>query len=1155
MVQFTKLKLSGFKSFLYPTEIEIGPGKTGVVGPNGCGKSNLLEALGWVMGETSAKRLRGDAMDDVIFNGTGTKASRSTAEVTLVLDNSKKGAPPQFNSFEELEITRKIERGIGSDYTINGKSVRAKDVQMLFADLVSGANSPALVSQGRITAIIQAKAKDRRRILEDAAGISGLHARRHEAELKLRATSTNLERLEDIVGTMGTQLDGLKKQARLASRYRNLSDHIRNAEATVLYLKWWNNEQNTAKAKQRFNEIESQVRDKLQITTQLSTKQAEFAAKIPDLRKAEVEVATVLQRFIIEKENLDQEEARTQQTITNTKQEIARLTSDIEHEQSILNEQKQRIEILSAEKATLENVENNIETIEQNSKEKLANLNTQLRAAEIAHQEVLSRIASKEAQKNSLQNQKIGLEGQIARLENEKIVFDERLEGIKTKIKEQTMFDGLKTKVQECQDKIDTLRQKRDTAEDQKQALDIEQGNARIIYQEAHGNHTKLGAEAHALETILKSGIEDDFVPVLDEIDVQKGYETALAAALREDLNHSSNTGALIYWSNLGDLNNAQNLPNGATPLVNFVKCPAVLMRALSQIGFVENRETGARLAKDLLPGQILVTKSGDIWRWDGLTIKAEAPSSSALKLQQKNRLVELQKDIEKSQKDVDVKKAHLDSFSEKISSNNTLVQELKNDLLTTEREQREAREKLGSLQNELNALMNQQASTDASLDNIKNNIKQAREQLSTVLAQIVEMKDLEKDENEKRASSEKLDSLRQQTNEAQFAYNQLLSESNHRKARLGQVTNEINAAKSTSDRSAARVGEYKTRLDAATEKLTSFENGPDTMSSKRNELMNKIEEIEGKRKEKADILQHAENELRDVDYALKNEEAKLSDFREARAMAQATFQNASENNAVLRQDIFEKFESQPEHLLSTLGLKVDEDDLPSLEKTEDKLSKLIAERENMGPVNLRADIEATEIEEKINTLTKEKEELITAIHKLRGAIGRLNREARERLLEAFGKVDGHFQDLFTRLFGGGKAYLQLTDAEDPLDAGLEIFAQPPGKKLQNLSLLSGGEQTLTSIALVFAMFLTNPSPICVLDEIDAALDDANIDRVCALLDEMAKKGDTRFLVISHHRMTVARMDRLYGVTMAERGISQLVSVDLSQPDLLKDAA
>lgn len=1157
MVQFTKLKLSGFKSFLHPTEIDIGRGKTGIAGPNGCGKSNLLEALGWVMGETSAKRMRGGAMDDVIFNGTNNKAARTTAEVTVYLDNSDKSAPPPYRDMEELEVTRRIERGSGSDYLINGKSVRAKDVQLLFADLVSGANSPALVSQGRITGIIQAKPKDRRKILEDAAGISGLHARRHEAELKLRATQNNLDRLDDVIGTLETQFSSLQKQARQAKRYRTISDTIKEQEATVLHIKWSLIEAGRKQAKDGFNSVETKIRDLLSETTSLNTKRTEIFSTIPDLRKNEAERSAAYQRLLIEKESYDKKRAENSAQIQQLEQDIESLGQDQTRFDDRLNQAQQTL----AEKQDLLNSANESDQINEADQEqaiinKRSHAQTQLETLETQRQTLVQEMATARAQRNSLTNQKIGLEGQIASLNGDKKKYEERLETVTFKIKEQTLFDSLKKDIETGEDTLKARETAMNALDDKRLEADIEISNARAQLQTVQARETKTEAEINALTEILNANTSnDDQQPVLDMITVKDGYEKALAHALGDALDNPILEEALIFWSDLGTKNLSQKLPDTVKPLSDFVDAPSVLSRALSQIGVAQTKEQATSALQDLHPGQIIVTKDGDYWRWDGLTARADAPSNAAIKLEQRNRLSDLKTTLVTCVKDTRKEQTILDKALNTQEQTVSKAKELRTALRDLQDEQKQRRSRLGSLEREMTELSQTESSLKASLARIDETVAQTRTQLETVKQNLSTIEQGDNKDAQSETLNKDIDTQRNIIRDLNEQIQELRLEKERRISLERQLSFEIKTLEDTVRQAQEQLTSIKPRLETLETRLNVLRQTPDEDQARLQDMLDALEKTETMRNDANALLQTQESAIHKLDADIRVYESKMADMREERAHLNANLKNIEERLTDLRETVLNKFEMEPAHLLERLDLKINETSALILEKAESRHQRLLRERETMGAVNLRAEIEADEVEQEIDRLTKEQYELSTAINKLRHAIGRLNSEARERLMKAFGEVDAHFRKLFERLFGGGKAYLQLTEADDPLDAGLEIYAQPPGKKLQNLTLLSGGEQTLTSIALVFAMFLTNPSPICVLDEIDAALDDANVDRVFSLLDDMARKGDTRFLVISHHRMSIARMDRLYGVTMAERGISQLVSVDLSQADLWQDAA
>lgn len=1152
MVQFTKLKLSGFKSFPYPGEIEIGPGKTGVVGPNGCGKSNLLEALGWVMGETSAKRLRGDGMEDVIFNGTDRKAARTSAEVTLCLKNNDGSAPPPYRDCEDIEVTRRITRGMGSDYSINGKSVRAKDVQLLFADLVSGANSPALVSQGRITAIIQAKPKDRRRILEDAAGISGLHARRHEAELKLRSTTANLERLDDIIGQSDNQLASLKKQARQAVKYRKISDEIQSLEALILAKSWQLAKAKSEASKKAFDSVEGEIREAMQIVSQLASKKADKAATIPELREKEAEKAAIVQRLSIEREqirrDLERQKNEKRDLENNAKQALDDLNAETERLQSL----EDRLSSLSEEKKQLFNENENSGQNRGDLENEIAQLKTQLEQEREHFDQKKQTLMALENEINALQNQKIALESQIANDTEEEKKYRERVETLQSRKNQQTLFDSLKDEIEQKEGKIASSKTKRDSLEDERQGLDIEIGNQQKVINHKQGELNRLEAEIDALQQLLSGDKADqkDYEAIINKIDVDSGYEKALAAAMGEGLDYPLMNEALIYWSKLGAMDLAHALPEGVTPMLDKVNAPDVLARALSQIGVVGSFEQGEALSKQLQAGQSLVSEAGDLWRWDGLVASADAPSPAAVKLKQKNRLSALEKECVEASHAVEKEQTKIEGLESKKTRLDETLSELRETLRGLDQDVQEQRTKLGSMEREYHEIERDLASANTALERILSNKEDSETKLKGIRSDLASKADIAPHKQDIQSLQDKVEGLQTSLREKESQLSHLTRDQDRKDMRLQQIDSMISEAEQNSEQIKTRLETLKERANQAQTKLEALDLSPEAFDEKTEKLGTALHEAQENRRQAQDVLHEAESDLKELEAQWYAAETALNNKRENRASLKADYQNAVEKMESIVQTIAQDFELSPVALIENFELQEALSSNETIESHNQRLQKLKLDRERIGPVNLRAEIEAEELEKEIEQLRYEESELITAIHKLRGAIGKLNKEARERLLEAFSTVDGYFRKLFAELFGGGKAYLQLTDSDDPLEAGLDIYAQPPGKKLQNLSLLSGGEQTLTSIALVFGMFLTNPSPICVLDEIDAALDDANVDRVCNLLDKIAEKGETRFLVISHHRMTVARMDRLYGVTMAERGISQLVSVDLSQGEL-----
>ena len=1153
MVQFNKLRLTGFKSFVETTEMDIGAGLTGIIGPNGCGKSNLVEALRWVMGETSAKRMRGSGMEDVIFNGTDKRPARNIADVTLWLDNSDRKAPAELNYADELEITRRIERDKGSDYKVNGKTVRAKDVQLLFADVSIGANSPALVSQGRVADLINAKPTQRRLILEEAAGISGLHARRHEAELKLRGAETNLTRVEDVLGQMETQLGGLKKQARQATRYRNITGHIEKAEGSVLYLKYSDAMTAIQSAKEAFDIAENTVRDLTVTVTQKTTTHTEQTTKLPELRKAESESSARLQHIRITYSQLEAEEERLEQETAAATSQLMQSGHDLEREEQLAQEAQDKQTELSTQLESLEitpeDEEKLIADIEQ-EKSKLENV------VAILEEQVATKTednASRIAKRNSIENQIEKLGTQIEHLK-------EKQENLSAEKKELLAETPAQDKIKSLEGSIETLietyqkvKSLRQSLEEEKLQADEGVETAFETHQDKQSQFTHLNAEADAIRKVLYTEDDQNFPPVIDSLSVEGGFEKALAAALGDDLQAALNEDAPIHWRALPKYDDVNGLPKGVKPLLDFVDSPPALERCLSQIGVVDTSSDAQKLMKDLKPGQCLVTHDGAAFRWDGLSICDDAVSPSAQRLEQRNRLKDMQAELEQAAISLKKSEENLEKLRKKRS-------DIEEKLKTAREETLQAEETLDETRTELENIKKDATETTESLSRLTLEIENTENTLSESNIQIDELRTafaaLPKEEDGREVLVELRENLTQErTNliEVQSKLSNILREKDQREQRIKLLKDDLSSWKARAEQSTARLDDLKTRKKDAEEKVQALANRPNDLEDKKDQLRNQITEAEAERNAAADLLAEAERENMNLQRDLKTAEAELSDAREARALAQASVSTAQQSIETLTEQIQEKFSCDADALVEKLDLDVENLDATTIENFQSKLERLIRERDNMGPVNLRADVESQELITQMDVIETERDDLISAIQKLRQGISKLNKEARERLLAAFDTVNKNFGELFESLFGGGRAYLELTNDDDPLDAGLEIYAQPPGKKLQVLSLFSGGEQTLTSIALIFGMFLTNPAPICVLDEIDAPLDDSNVDRVCTLLEKMAAEGETRFIVITHHRMTMARMDRLYGVTMSERGVSQLVSVDMSQGDLFED--
>ena len=858
-MKFKKIKILGFKSFVDQTDIDIEECLTGIVGPNGCGKSNVVESLRWCMGETSPKSMRSSGMEDVIFSGTSDRPARNNAEVTIFLDNKDRNAPAEFNNDEEIQIRRKIEIERGSEYRINGKEVRARDVQRLFADLSTGAHSPSLISQGRVGALINAKPIDRRAVLEEAAGISGLHSRRHEAELKLKGAESNLQRLKDIMRQLNTQINNLQKQAKQAEAYKSISEEITRLEGIVTYLKWYNLKESFEKSDTDLRSSEQLIQKYTLEVSQATNDQAKANEKIQPLREKEIEAAAKLNRINLERESLDKEEERIKELKKSLEQTIQQNIGDYEREQYQLENALRDLDALNVKKGDL--------------------------TAEIS----------------------------IDDLNNEQI-------------------NNLKEEKKQLEDQIDELEE------------NIEKYNS------------------------IKQSKRDEW---------QK---------------------ALISEENL------------------------------------KSRESTLKEVEGY----------DDPKKWTQI-------------------------------------------FSQKFYRN---LSEISEKVIKAEELSADSRK---------------------SYDKASNDAKDAVT-MSMQLREDLRQKDVEEKH----------------------------SDWNYEYQRLSK---NIQSSKN-------QINELKQRRLKSEEELKKITNRPEEIAQKRGQLIETKGFAETERQYAADRLAEADNELKKYENKLRKAQNDLANVRESKGRTEATKELAESRLSELESESIEKYNCKPDSIISKLSISEDLETLQNnFERNESRLERLKQQRDTLGVVNLRADLETKEIEQELEKMNSEKTDLETAIKKMRESIEELNKEGRTRLLKAFDIVNNHFKDVFVQLFNGGKAHLELVDSDDPLEAGLEMMVSPPGKKLQSMSLLSGGEQALTAMSLIFAVFLTNPSPICVLDEVDAPLDDANVERFCNLLDDIADKTNTKFLIITHHALTMSRMDRLFGVTMAERGVSQIVSVDLKKAE------
>ncbi|MEL7016008.1 MAG: chromosome segregation protein SMC [Pseudomonadota bacterium] len=1158
-MKFTNLRMTGFKSFVEPTDFEIHDGLTGIVGPNGCGKSNVLEALRWVMGATSAKALRGNGMEAVIFSGTTMRPARNWAEVTLTLDNTDRTAPAEYNDNETIEITRRIlrkEEGSQSIYSVNGKEVRAKDVQLFFADASSGANSPALVRQGQIAELINAKPQNRRRLLEEAAGITGLHTRRHEAELRLRAGETNLERLDDVMGELETQKTALARQARQATRYRNLSGDIRRAEAMAAYMRWSDAVAGAKSAHHDLGEIGTLLEETALAANRAGTAREAAQQALDPLRMHEAEAGAALHRLTVARENLDDEARRAAANLNRLTEEMARLTGDTEREKTLLCDADEAIAALDREETGLRQREaTETERLATASRTMTTAVETQ-KSFEEAFDKTNRENAEFEARRQALTTRINQARSQVERITRQITSLEEERQRIAPDAAEGEKLTAAKTAFAQAGEAVALAETAQQRAEHNRLAAETAELAARGPLRQAEQAHGEVNAERDALQKLL-SDHGSEWPALIEDIDVEPGMENALAAALGDDLNASTDARAPSHWSDVGRLMDdgaltGAGLPTGAMALNNYVKAPPALARRLSAIGVVA-REMGDRLAETLQPGQRLVSREGDLWRWDGLVVRAEARTAAAIRLEQRNRLHALSTEIAEKEEALAAAKTSHDETVDAFSKCRSLAGEAAAALAAARRHGEASRATLTHLEKAFER-------TSARIANIDENLDQRRAEKQHTdeegLALAEEQKGLPDGSALQSAVSTARDALsraRTQSSEARAAYGDLTREAKMRADRLTELGRERGVWATRQATARERINTIEERLGAVRAEHEGAKEAPTKIEEKRKTLLTQIGEAETARNSANDELAKAVNAAQQLEKTARLANEAASEAREARARLEAQAEAADTRVEEATQLAQESCDAAPEELLEIAEHK-DDKPLPEREQIDRKLERYKRERENLGGVNLRADEELQDVATRLEEFTVEREDCEAAIKKLRGSISSLNREARQRLLDAFETVNSNFSRLFTALFNGGQAELRLVDAEDPLEAGLEIYASPPGKKLTSMSLMSGGEQALTATSLIFAVFMANPAPVCVLDEVDAPLDDANTERFCTMLHEMARETDTRFIAITHHPLTMSRMDRLFGVTMIERGVSQLVSVDLSHAEQLAAA-
>ncbi|BDI61564.1 chromosome segregation protein SMC [Qipengyuania nanhaisediminis] len=1137
-MQISRLKLSGFKSFVEPAELRIEPGLTGVVGPNGCGKSNLLEAIRWVMGENSPKSMRSGGMEDVIFAGTDSRPARAFAEVVLHASDDEG---------EELVVTRRIERGAGSAYRVNGRDVRAKDVALTFADAATGAHSPALVSQGKIAQVIAAKPAERRMMLEEAAGIAGLHVRRKDAESKLRSTEKNLERLEDLMAGLDSQMASLKRQAKQAERYTKLTEQISHAEARLVFARWRDAAASAEEARNAAKGADERVAAAKAAADEAQKRQAEAAARLAEAREELADrrddASAHGHRMAALSEKLEAAETR----LADLDRQAQRLAEDREAADRLTSDAAEALERLARELAVSQKAVEQADEARPALAERAEKAERASRAAELALAKATADHAGVEAEWRVAEAAIEQAEARLERLGRD----SDRIANARGEIEGGENADDAVAAAQEAADEaardVARLRAAIEEEQERKSAFQTARDEAAAALSAARAELAGIEREHGALvrdrDARARQAKNREGRPAaLDKVSVERGYERAIAAVLGRDakspLGEAPEAGEGRFWTG-----SAAPAAVSDSLLDHVRDCPGELRARLALVHCADSDDGRA-----LGPGEWLVTKGGHLRRWDGFVARGEG-SAEAARLEAANRLAELETMLPELRGAAELAEANETGAREELSALQTALVARERELQGAIEAERAALRRLDQAE----AARERMAARLEELASAEADLAEQRKGAEAELAAACEAKAALPAPDTGRAA---LEAAQAKNEAARSAVQATLAELAAHDQALAVSRERLAAQKADHANWQARSGEAANRVAEAGKRLEEIEEERAVIAAKPASLIAEIEQGDAVRARLTRELEAAQATMDDCQQAATNAERALAEVQEQLAVARegrATLAARAENEEARRAEMArvsgERFQCPPPLLAERF--EFDEQTIRPASEESAEMDRLTASRERIGPVNLVAAQELERIEEEHGASASEQAELTEAVARLRASIGNLNREGRERLRAAFEEVDGHFRGLFTRLFQGGQAHLALVDSDDPLEAGLEIYAQPPGKRLQSLSLLSGGEQALTATALIFALFLTNPAPICVLDEVDAPLDDANVERFCDLLDSMVRTTKTRYLIVTHNAVTMSRMHRLFGVTMAEKGVSRLVSVDLGEAALM----
>jgi chromosome segregation protein len=1139
-MELKKIKLHGFKSFDKPTEFDILDGLTGIVGPNGCGKSNVLDSLQWVMGETSYKSLRGSEMDDVIFSGTDTTPSRNFAEVSVVMNSKSNSSVNSKDEGEEFEIRRRIERNSGSKYYINSIEKRAKDVQLFFADHSLGPHSVSIVKQGQINQIIESKPNERRKIIEEAAGVSGLHHRKHEAQLRLNATKTNIDRISDILNEIGSQLNSLKRQSSQAERFKSIASRIRQYERELIQLEWYDLE---TKERVYVDDI-SNIQKKLNNNTDEINKYSKKVDNIIEIIKPiQINLKNLQEELQLKNGNelnLKNELQYTIERIKNNKNQIEQIKYDSDREAKNSADQLEQLDYLKIKKSEiLKNIED-IRKVEENVIQASNAATKNYKELEGDYNNCLSEIVQKKTERTNLENLILKNNNDLQNYNTEKKIIIENLkdsEGIKNLGQKKNILIIAQKKldrevnqiledIEKCQGNIELLSKAE--SEIQNKKIDVEINIKQLINSKDH------------IEDYLNNSNKKN--TLIDKIQIKKGHEEKIALMLSDLEDSSLDKNDRKYWI-YGVNEFHEEFSPEIYSLFELIKGPKEIFNYLKYTGYTDKEDLN-EIIPLLKPGQLVLTANGFLVRWDGLITKLKPEDTE-------NNILLAKKKLSENLSLINDKTIYLESIKKdynhtviNLKQERVMESDLRKNWQNLVEEKKIISEDVYNIEKDTLSKTEALISLRSRLESLDENIKICTKDIDEHDKKISNINNIDKLETG--LEKIKLDFYNaktiadiKETNSQNLMREKRELDKNH-----NDTVKEEDSWKNRNIISIKHIDELNNRLDQCQITMNDLEILPEKINKKQIELQNEINKLNDRQNQINRDLSQLEVELSNNTSHVKSYENKSIKANEQLIQLKVQKENLDEKKLNLKDKIKINLGINPDNILDDFKSEI-------LDKNKiiEMLSQAYKKREQIGAVNLTAEDEYNEIKVRFEDLNKEKDDLIAATETLQKGIVEIDKEARTRLRDSFQKVNNNFKLLFEKLFNGGKAELKINDEEDILESGLEIIAWPPGKKPQTISLLSGGEQALTVIALIIAVFLENPSPICILDEVDAPFDDNNIKKFCDLLNELSLNSKTKFLIVTHHPYTMSCMDRLYGVTMAKKGESVILSVDLNEAE------